>query len=87
MYCSPCGILFQCWRTEGYVWGGCLVVCLVWDVSVLFCFVYNGHAVELCADVYSSSVVLIVVIPSCVFGIEVSYYYCIRDVAKLVEVG
>ena len=35
----------------------------------------------------SSSVVLIVVIPSCVFGIEVSCYYCLRDVAKLVEVG
>ena len=35
----------------------------------------------------SSSVVLIVIIPSCVFGIEVTCYYCIRDVAKLVEVG
>ena len=45
------------------------------------------NAVELCADVSSSSVVLIVVVPSCVFGIEVSCYYCIRDVAKLVEVG
>ena len=36
---------------------------------------------EMCADV------LIVVIPSRVFGIEVSCYYCIGDVAKLVEVG
>ena len=36
---------------------------------------------------YSSSVVLIVVIPSCVFGIEVSCYYCIWDIAKLVEVS
>ena len=35
----------------------------------------------------SSSVVLIVDVPSCAFGIEVSCYYCIRDVAKLVEVG
>ena len=46
-----------------------MVVCLVWDVSVLFCVVQDGHTVELCADVCSSSVVLIVVIPSCVFGI------------------
>ena len=64
-----------------------MVVCLVWDVRVLFCVVEDGHAVELCADVCSSSVVLVVVIPSCVFGIEVSCYYCIRDVSKLVEVG
>ena len=36
----------------------------------------------------SSSVVLIAVVPSCVFGIEVSCFnYCIQDVAKLVEVG
>ena len=57
----------------------CIVLCcLGWA---------NGHPVELCADVCSSSVVLIMVIPSCVFGIEVSYYYCIQDVAKLVEIG
>ena len=61
-----------------------MVVCLVWDVSVLFCVVHDGHAVELCTDVCSSTVVLIVVVPSCVFGVEVCCYYCIRDVAKLV---
>ena len=62
-------------------------MCRVWDASVLFCVVQDGHTVKLCADVCSSSVILTVVIPSCVFGIEVSCYYCIRDVAKLVEVG
>ena len=51
----------------------------------MFCVVQDGHTVELCADMCSSSVVLIVVIPSCVFGIEISCYYCIWDVAKLVE--
>ena len=49
--------------------------------------VCDGHVVELCTDVCSISLVLLVVIPSCVFGIEVSYCYCIRDVAKVVEVG
>ena len=49
-----------------------MVECLVWDVSVLFCVVEDGH-VKLCADVCSSSV-LILVIPSCVFSIDVSYY-------------
>ena len=33
-----------------------MVVCLVWDVSVLFCVVWDGHVVELCAHVCSSSV-------------------------------
>ena len=28
-----------------------MIVCLVWDVSVLFCVVWNGHVVELCVDV------------------------------------
>ena len=51
-----------------------MVVCLLWDVSVLFCVVYDGHVVELCPDVCFSSVVLIVVILSSVFGIIVSYY-------------
>ena len=46
-----------------------MVVCLVWDVSVLFCVVYDGHVVELCADACSSSVVLILVIPIFVFYI------------------
>ena len=61
-------------------------MCMVWDVSVLFCVVWDGDVVEFCADVCFSSV-LIVVVPSCVFGIEVSYYYCVRDVATLMEVG
>ena len=40
-----------------------------------------------CVSMCCSSVVMIVVVPSCVFGVEVSCHYCIRDVAKLVEVG
>ena len=67
--------------------GSSVVVCLVWDVSVLFCVVKVGHVVELCADECSSSPVMIVVVPSCVFGFEVSCHYCMRDVAKWVEVG
>ena len=43
----------------------------------MFCVVQDGHTVELCADVCSSSVVLIVVVPSYVFGIEVACYYCL----------
>ena len=37
--CSPCGVLLF-FRTEDYVWRGeCVVLCLLWDVSVLFCVV------------------------------------------------
>ena len=32
VFCSSVG-------EQKYVWGGCVVVCLVWDVSVLLCVV------------------------------------------------